>query len=84
VGKGETGRERWRKKIWEEKMCRREGWERERLREGKVGRDCAVQKILLKSLGPGPSLTQHDPCCPHPQEQRNVALALTRSGFDLA
>ena len=31
--------------------------ERERVGEGKVGRDCVVVKIPLKSPGPGPSLT---------------------------
>jgi len=30
---------------------------RERVGEGKVGRDCAVLQIPLKSPGPGPSQT---------------------------
>jgi len=32
------------------------GWGKERVGEAKVERDCAVQKIPLKSSGPGPSL----------------------------
>ena len=37
-----------------------EGWGRERVEEGKAGRDCAVLKIPLKSPGPRPLLTLTD------------------------